>query len=128
MDSADKLHNELMTQAFDKWNSLKPLLNQAQIDFVEKEIKKQQNSVLTWNEFIELILSDKELGYFNAIAKCHKNYRNAMSSEICSFDNSLLEIGDENQVDFDVQRNKLIDSIIYENKLMIVEIIRFSLM
>lgn len=45
MDSADKLHNELMKQAFEKWNSLKPALNQAQIDFVEKEIEKQENSI-----------------------------------------------------------------------------------
>lgn len=68
MDSADKLHNELMEQAFEKWNFLKPALNQAQIDFVEKEIEKQENSILTWNKLLDVYLKDDINGFFDAIS------------------------------------------------------------
>lgn len=80
MDSADKLHNELMAQAFEKWNSLKLSLNQSQIEFVEKEIEKQQNSILTWNSLLDIYIKDDINGFFNAFSVLRDGMNKALNN------------------------------------------------
>jgi hypothetical protein len=67
MNYADKLHDELIENAFDKWNSIKLSLNQSQIDFIQKEIEKQKNSILTWNKLLDAYIKDDVYGFFDAI-------------------------------------------------------------
>ena len=67
MKSVTKIQDEIMIEAFEKWNDLKQSLNENQTQFIQKEIEKQENSILTWNKVIPIYLNDNLYGVFNAI-------------------------------------------------------------
>lgn len=61
MNYANKLHDELIENAFYKWVCIKLSLNQSQIDFIQKEIEKQKNSLLTWNKLLDVYIKYDKL-------------------------------------------------------------------
>lgn len=94
MKYADKLHDELIENAFDKWNSIKLSLNQSQIDFVQKEIEKQKNSILTWNKLLDVYIKDDVNGFFDAM----NILKDGMSKAINNGADELKLIKDTKQI------------------------------